>query len=169
MSLLTTSAASIHQVGAAAALAGSSPRRGSATTGWRTGLWTSRDIAANLMLSGGRLIEQHTIRTTRSIDQATDNAVRLKDVCVIGSGLTSIANIITSRLARREFPDGLPLDEKGKLAPDAPEKAQAYYSHIRAITVMNRFLAADAIGFTPNVNFNILRSYRPGTFFRLFT
>ena len=34
---------------------------------------------------------------------------------------------------------------------------------------LNRALAAAAIGLTPRVNFNILRSYRPGTAFRLFT
>jgi hypothetical protein len=35
--------------------------------------------------------------------------------------------------------------------------------------MLNRAFAAGAIGFTPRVNFNILRSYRPGTIFRLFT
>src|SRR5262245_26305284 len=98
MSLLTTSAASIHQLGAAAALVGGPGKYG---------------VAANTMLAGGWLIEQHTLRTQRHLDQETDNAVRLKDLAVIGSVLTNIGAIAAGRLVRGD------LDAEGHLAADA--------------------------------------------------
>ena len=165
MSLLTTSAASIHQLGAAAALVGD-PQRPGAQDGR---LWSTYDVAANTMLAGGWLVEQHTLRTQRHLDQATDNAVRLKDFAVIGSALTNLATVAAGELVKREFPQGLPLDAEGHLPPDAPRRGKRYYRWFTAMQVLNRGFAAAAIGFTPRVNFNVLRSYRPGTIFRLFT
>jgi hypothetical protein len=167
MSLLTTSAASIHQLGAAAALAGGRP----GTTGHAgaKGLWSRYDIAANTMLAGGWLIEQHTLRTQRHLDQATDDAVRLKDLAVIGSTLTNIATIAVGLFVKRDFPQGLPLDAEGNLTSDASRRGERYYRCFTVMKMLNRAFAAGAIGFTPRVNFNILRSYRPGTIFRLFT
>ena len=166
MSLLTTSAASIHQLGAAAAFTGAPRPPGPGTT--VTGLWRKYDVAANAMLTGGWLIEQRTLRK-HHIDQATDDAVKVKDLAVIGSALTNIASIAVSQLVKREFPQGLPLDGEGRLVAAASPRGKRYYEYVRALRVMNRAFAAGAIGFTPRVNFNILRSYRPGTIFRLFT
>jgi hypothetical protein len=56
MSSLTTSAASIHQLGAAAALAGGLPS--AARRAGARGLWSRYDVAANTMLTGGWLIER---------------------------------------------------------------------------------------------------------------
>ena len=165
MSLLTTSAASIHQLGAAAALVGGPQRPRSDTTG----LWGTYDVAANTMLAGGWLVEQHTLRTERHLDQATDNAVRLKDVAVIGSALTNLATIAAAQLVEREFPKGLPLDAEGHLASGASRHGKRYYRAFTAMKILNRGFAAAAVGLTPGVNFNVLRSYRPGTIFRLFT
>ncbi|WP_433061204.1 hypothetical protein [Dactylosporangium sp. CS-033363] len=161
MSLLTTSAASIHQLGAAAALVGG-PQRGK-------GLWGRFDLAANAMLAGGWVIEQHTLRTQRHLDRPTDDAVRLKDFAVAGSALTNLAGIAAGQLVEREFPQGVPLDEDGNLAPETSARGQRYYRWYTAMRTLNRTFAAAAIGFTPRVNFNVLRSYRPGTVFRLFT
>lgn len=155
MSLLTTSAASIHQLGAAAALAG--------------GRRSRYDVAANTMLAGGWLIEQHTLRTQHHLDQTTDDAVRLKDLAVVGSALTNIATIAAGQLVRREFPQGLPLDAEGNLTSEASRRGERYYRCFTVMKTLNRAFAAAAIGFTPRVNFNILRSYRPGTIFRLFS
>jgi hypothetical protein len=170
MSLLTTSAASIHQLGAALAFNGGPRPRDLSTTaraGGR-GLWSRYDVAANAMLAGGWLIEQHTLRK-HHIDQATDDAVKVKDLAVIGSALTNIASIAVRQLVKREFPQGLPLDAEGRLTADASAHGTRYYEYITALRMLNRAFAAGAIGFTPRVNFNILRSYRPGTIFRLFT
>ena len=167
MSLLTTSAASIHQLGAAAALAGGRPS--AAGGAGARGLRSRYDVAANTMLAGGWLIEQHTLRTQRHLDQATDEAVRLKDLAVIGSALTNIATIAVGQLVKREFPEGLPLDPEGNLTSDASRRGERYYRCFTVMKMLNRAFAAGAIGFTPRVNFNILRSYRPGTIFRLFT
>ena len=127
------------------------------------------DVAANTMLAGGWLIEQHTLRTQRHLDQATDDAVRLKDLAVIGSALTNIATIAAGQLVKHEFPQGLPLDAEGNLTSDASERGKRYYRCFTVMKMLNRAFAAGAIGLTPRVNFNILRSYRPGTIFRLFT
>ncbi|AWS43488.1 hypothetical protein DKM19_21020 [Streptosporangium sp. 'caverna'] len=121
------------------------------------------------MLTGGWLIEQHTLRTQRHLDQATDDAVRLKDLAVIGSAFTNIATVATGQLLKREFPQGLPLDAEGNLTSDASPRGKRYYRYFTVMRTLNRAFAAGAIGFTPRVNFNILRSYRPGTIFRLFT
>ncbi|WP_433296700.1 hypothetical protein ACQPZQ_16730 [Pseudonocardia sp. CA-142604] len=171
MSLLTTSAASIHQLGAAAAFVGGPqpPDPGATGRARAGGLWSGFDVAANAMLVGGWLIEQHTLRTERHLDQATDDAVRLKDLAVIGSALTNIAAIAASQLVKREFPQGPPLDAEGNLAAAASRRGKRYYEWFMALKILNRALAAGAIGFTPRVNFNVLRSYRPGTIFRLFT
>jgi hypothetical protein len=62
MSLLTTSAASIHQLGAAVAFNGG-PRPPSPSAAGRAGvrvLWSRYDVAANAMLAGGWMIEQRT-------------------------------------------------------------------------------------------------------------
>ena len=171
MSLLTTSAASIHQLGAAAALVGGSrpPDPGATGRAGARGLWSGYNVAANAMLTGGWLIEQHTLRTHRHLDQATDDAVRLKDLAVIGSALANIASIAASQLVKREFPQGPPLDAEGHLAADASRRGKRYYECFTVLKMLNRAFAVGAIGFTPRVNFNILRSYRPGTIFRLFT
>jgi hypothetical protein len=167
MSLLTTSAASIHQLGAAAALAGGRP--GTAGHAGARGLLSRYDVAANTMLAGGWLVEQHTLRTHRHLDQVTDDAVRLKDLAVIGSALTNLATIAAGRLVQREFPQGPPLDAEGNLTPDASRRGERYYRCFTVLKMLNRAFAAGSIGFTPRVNFNILRSYRPGTIFRLFS
>lgn len=121
------------------------------------------------MLAGGWLIEQHTLRTQRHLDQATDDAVRLKDLAVIGSTLTNIATIVAGQLIKREFPQGLPLDSEGNLTSDASRRGERYYRCFTAMKMLNRAFAVGTIGFTPRANFTILRSYRPGTIFRLFT
>jgi hypothetical protein len=167
MSLLTTSAASIHQLGAAAALAGGRPS--TAGRAGIKGLWSRYDVAANTMLAGGWLIEQHTLRTQHHLDQATDDAVRLKDLAVVGSALTNIATMAAGQLVRREFPQGLPLDAEGNLTSEASRRGERCYRCFTVMKTLNRAFAAGAIGFTPRVNFNILRSYRPGTIFRLFS
>nr|WP_157554686.1 hypothetical protein [Herbidospora sakaeratensis] len=166
MSLLTTSAASVHQLGAAAALVGS-PQPPETDGAGR--LWSRYDVVANTMLTGGWLIEQHTLRTQRHLDHATDAAVRLKDLAVVGSAVTNIATIATAELLQREFPKGLPLDDEGHLTPDASPQGRRYYRWYTLMRRLNRVFAGGAIAFTPRVNFNILRSYRPGTIFRLFT
>lgn len=170
MSLLTTSAASIHQLGAAVAFNGA-PRPPGPSAGGRAGargLWSRYDVAANMMLAGGWMIEQRTLRK-HHIDQATDDAVKVKDLAVIGAALTNIAGVAVSQLVKREFPQGLPLDVEGHLTADASTRGKRYHEYITALRMLNRAFAAGAIGFTPRVNFNILRSYRPGTIFRLFT
>ena len=170
MSLLTTSAASIHQLGAALAFNGG-PRiadPGATARASVGGLWSRYDVAANLMLAGGWMIEQRTLRK-HHIDQATDDAVKVKDLAVIGAALTNIASVVVSQLVKREFPQGLPLDADGHLTADASTRGKRYHEYITALRMLNRAFAAGAIGFTPRVNFNILRSYRPGTIFRLFT
>ena len=105
------------------------------------------------MLAGGWLIEQHTLRTHRELDTATEAAVRDKDIAVAGAMLTSVANLFVTGLMKRD-------------SPAAAERYELYFSLMRPL---NRALAAVAIGLTPRVNFNILRSYRPGTAYRLFT
>jgi hypothetical protein len=78
MSLVSTTAASIHQLGAAAAL-----RR--------------RGLLPTLVMSAGWLVEQHTLRTTKRLDTQTNRAVALKD-CMVASALA--AGLIAT-LARR--------------------------------------------------------------------
>ena len=63
VSLLTTSAASIHQLGAAAAFA--APAQEVESNGkvrvirdW----WSTHEAVANAIMAGGWIIEQHTIR-----------------------------------------------------------------------------------------------------------
>jgi hypothetical protein len=73
------------------------------------------------------------------------------------------------RVVKREFSQGLPLDAEGNLMSDAPRRGERCYRCFTVMKMLNRAFAAGAIGFTPRVNFNILRSYRPGTIFRLFT
>ncbi|MFC6082112.1 integrase core domain-containing protein [Sphaerisporangium aureirubrum] len=169
--LLTTSAASIHQLGAAAALVGGREglRASEAGHAGGRGLWSRYDVAANTMLAGGWLIEQHTLRTQRHLDQATDDAVRLKDLAVIGSALTNIATVAAGQLVKHEFPQGLPLDAEGNLASGASRRGKRYYRWFTVMKRLNRAFAAGAIGLTPSVNFKVLRSYRPGAIFRLFT
>ena len=172
MSFLTTSAASIHQLGAATAVArrsdarlAAAAREGGTVTSW----WTRSDAIANLMLSSGWLIEQHTLRTHRELDSATEAAVRGKDVAVAGTMLTNVANLVVTGLMKRRFPDGIPVAEDGAPSRQAPAAAERYWRYFRVMRPLNRALAAVAIGLTPRVNFNILRSYRPGTAWRLFT
>lgn len=169
MSLLTTSAASLHQLGAAATLSGRSTVQGRrdgirVITSW----WSTSSALANVMMAAGWVIEQHTIRTRRRIDRQTDDAVRLKDTCVVGAAVTNVANMVVNRLMRREFPHGIPLTDAGELRGDVPgaSKYQRYYG---VTSALNRAFAAGAIAFTPAVNFRVLRSYRPGTIYRLFT
>jgi hypothetical protein len=169
MSLLTTSAASLHQLGAAATLSGRSTVRarrdgGRVVTTW----WSTGSALANALMAAGWMVEQHTIRTKRRIDRETDDAVRLKDICVIGAAVTNVANVVADRLMRREFPHGIPLTDAGELRTDVPgaSKYQRYYG---VTTVLNRAFAAGAIAFTPAVNFRVLKSYRPGTVYRLLT
>jgi hypothetical protein len=83
MSLLTTSAASIHQLFAAAALAGppSSPVDValSANGEERTinSFWSRYEIVADILLSAGWLIEQHTLRK-HDLDPETNMRVAIK-------------------------------------------------------------------------------------------
>ena len=172
MSLLTTSAASIHQLGAAAAVArrsdatlAAAARDGGTVKSW----WTRADAIANLALSGGWLIEQHTLRTHRKLDSATEEAVRGKDIAAAASMLTNVANLVVTGLMKRRFPDGIAVAKDGSPSRQASAAAERYWLYFRLMRPLNRALAAAAIGLTPRVNFNILRSYRPGTGWRLFT
>ena len=77
--------------------------------------------------------------------------------------------IIRLAIAKREFPNGVPVDANGELAPDAPRGAEKYERYFKLSRLLNLGLVAGAIGFTPFVNFDILKSYRPGSLYRLFT
>lgn len=171
MSLLTTSAASIHQIGAAAAFSNPTQDVDTDDTGQHVlrDWWSSREVIANAIMAGGWLIEQHTIRKNPNLDRVTNDAVRTKDVCVAGAILTCLANIIVGRLAKRKFPDGVPVDANGELTEDAPPDAARYQRYLKLTRRLNRAFVIGAIGFTPFVNFDILKSYRPGSLYRLLT
>jgi len=65
MSLLTTSAASLHQLGAAAAFAGSAQHAPADGNRRLMKDWVSPHLPlANALMSGSWLVEQHTIRRT---------------------------------------------------------------------------------------------------------
>ena len=80
-----------------------------------------------------------------------------------------MANMIVAHVAKREFPNGVPITTTGELSPNAPPSAAKYQRYFSLMGLINRAFVAGAIGFTPFVNFDILKSYRPGTFYRLFT
>lgn len=157
----------MHQLGAAAAVAdiflqnGTSPKPGEATKS----LWSKRKVIANLMMAAGWMIEQRTIRK-RHIDRETNDAVTMKDLCVVGAAITNVANIVADQMMKRKFPEGIPGANDESMPAEAAAKYRRYFE---VTTVLNRIFAAGAIGFTPFVNFNVLRSYRPGTLYRLFT
>jgi hypothetical protein len=88
---------------------------------------------------------------------------------VVGTVLTNMANLVVTGLMKRSFPDGIPVAENGAPSRQAPAAAERYWRYFRVMRPLNRVLAAAAIGLTPRVNFNILRSYRPGIVYRLFT
>jgi hypothetical protein len=175
MSLLTTSAASIHQLFAAAALAGP-PKSAVDATPSANGegkaikdLWSRYEIVADTLLSAGWLIEQHSIRTGHDIDTETNKSVAIKDVCVAGVMVSNIANIIIDHMFKRAMPEGVRLTSDGELPSDAPADARKLWQYFKTMKFVNRVFVVGAIGFTPLVNFNILKSYRPSTMFRLFT
>jgi hypothetical protein len=174
MSLLTTSAASIHQLFAAAALAGppSSPVDValSANGEERTinSFWSRYEIVADILLSAGWLIEQHTLRK-HDLDPETNMRVAIKDICVAGVMVSNIANIIADQMFKRAMPEGVCLTSAGELRNDAPADAQKFWQYFRAMKIVNRIFVAGAVGFTPLVNFSVLKSYRPSTLYRLFT
>lgn len=172
MSLLTTSAASIHQLAAAAAFVGppsddlfSEKEEGKVIKSW----WSGYSAIANTILSAGWIIEQHTLRTKHHLDQETDEAVRTKDVCVVGAMLTNVANIVADQMAKRAFPEGVRMTSTGEISPGTASRAEKYQRYFKVMKTLNRAFVAGVIGFTPFVNFNVLRSYRPGTIYRLFT
>ena len=174
MSLLTTSAASIHQLSSAAALAGP-PRAPIARSDFAEGgaptvrhLWSAYGAAANTLLSAGWFIEQRTLRK-RNLDRSTNAGVTTKDVCVAGAMLSNVGAIVADQMLRREFPAGIPVTRSGELDPSSSPRAVAYYKYFKAAKLVNRLCVLGAIGFTPIVNFNVLKSYRPGTMYRLFT
>lgn len=176
MSLLTTSAASLHQVAAAAALAGP-PRRlsiagiaseqeqGRAMARW----WRWYTAIANVLLSAGWLVEQHTLRSQRHLDRATNNAVRVKDICVAGAMFTAIAGITVDQIKKRTSPEDTRAMVVGKRAPEGHAWTGRSWRFFNALPLLNLVCVAGAIAATPVVNFNILKSYRPGTIYRLFT
>jgi hypothetical protein len=175
MSFLTTSAASIHQLFAAAAFAGP-PASPVDTTPSANGegktikdLWSRYEIVADTLLSAGWLIEQHTIRTEHDIDPETNRSVAIKDVCVAGVMASNIANIIIDHMFKRAVPEGVRLTSDGELPSDAPADARKLWQYFKTMKIVNRVFVAGAIGFTPLVNFNILKAYRPSTLYRLFT
>lgn len=176
MSLLTTSAASIHQLGAAAAFAGPPnsssgdvlPSEGDGSPVVRS-LWSRYEIIANVVMSVGWLVEQHTLRTTHDLDAETNRRVSLKDICVAGAMLTNLASIVVDQLFKRECPEGVRLEPSGALPAGTPARAKALWRCFNALKLVNRGFVGGAIGFTPLVNFGVLKSYRPGTIYRLFT
>jgi hypothetical protein len=168
--LLTTSAASLHQLGAAAAFAGSARHAPTDGNGRLRRDWGSRHLAlANALMSGGWIVEQHTIRKNRDLDPVTNDAVRTKDLCVAGALVTTIAIVVVGLMARRAFPAGVVVDAAGDPPPGTPRAAERYQRSLKLLRVLNRAFVAGAIAFTPFVNFDILESYRPGTLYRLFT
>lgn len=170
MSLLTTSAASIHQLGAALAFGDSAQLRKTdgdhlAITTW----WNWRIAIANATMAAAWVIEQRTIRKNPRLDRVTNDAVRTKDMCVIGATITNVANVIVGQLAARKFPKGVPVTLGGELLSQAPPGARKYQRYFQVMAPLNRAFVAGAIGFTPFVNFDILKSYHPGILYRLFT
>jgi hypothetical protein len=175
MSLLTTSAASIHQLFAAAALAGPPSTVGNTTAERTDGtrnvkrFWSRYEVVASTLLSVGWLIEQRTLRTHRDLDPQTNMMVAIKDICAAGVMLSNIANIVADQALNRELPEGVRLTSAGELPADATAKEKSFFRYFNTMRIANRIFVAGAIGFTPLVNFNILRSYRPSTIYRLFT
>src|ERR1700754_2648666 len=174
MSLLTTMAASIHQVSSAAALAGppEAPIARSQTADAEPRsikqFWSGYDAVTNPLLSVGWLIEQRTLRK-QNLDSGTNSRVAIKDICVAGAMLSNIGNMVADQMLKREFPDGIPVTPSGELDPEASARSVAYFKYFAAAKLVNRLCVAGAIGFTPLVNFNVLKSYRPGIMYRLFT
>jgi hypothetical protein len=175
MSLLTTSAASIHQLFAAAALAGppSSPANETLSSNGDgqtiKSLWSRYEIVADVLLSAGWLIEQHTLRTTHDLDPETNKRVAIKDICVVGVMATNIANIAIDQMFKRAAPEGLRLTSAGDVPDDSSADARQLCQYSKTMKIVNRIFVAGAIGFTPLVNFSVLKSYRPSTLYRLFT
>jgi hypothetical protein len=168
MSLLTTSAASIHQLAAAAAFAGPPPRpsidalssgreEGEVVKNW----WGKYNAITNILLSAGWMIEQHTLRTKRHLDQETEGAVRTKDVCVVGAMITNVANVIADQMMKHEFPDGVCVTAKGALSPDMPAGVGTYLGFFKVIGMLNRAFVAGAVAATPFINFALFNEYKP--------
>lgn len=174
MSLLTTSAASIHQLFAAAALAGPPLSIGKSTTEKTGGtrnvkhFWGRYQVVANTLLSAGWIIEQHTLRA-KHLDPQTNMMVAIKDICVAGAMLSNIANIIADQALKRELPEGVRLTSTGGLQDGATDTEKSFFRYFNIMKAVNLLFVAGAVGFTPLVNFNVLKSYRPSTIYRLFT
>jgi hypothetical protein len=83
--------------------------------------------------------------------------------------VSNIANIIADQMFKRAMPEGVCLTSAGELRNDAPADAQKFWQYFRAMKIVNRIFVAGAVGFTPLVNFSVLKSYRPSTLYRLFT
>jgi hypothetical protein len=148
MSFLTTSAASIHQLGAATAVArrpdetlAAAAREGATVKSW----WTRSDAIADVMLSGGWLIEQHTLRTHRALDTATERAVRGKDIAVAGAMLTSVANLVVTGLMKRDFPEGIPVAGNGAPSRQAPAAAERYWRYLARRRKNNAVLSVTGV------------------------
>jgi hypothetical protein len=121
------------------------------------------NVPAHLAFGATWLYERHML-TKLHLDAHTQSLVAIKDMLVLGSFVTGIANIAVGKRLAREFPAGV--------AKPEIEGAQAailakYRRYFKVMGPLHRVLLGATIAIGPAIGFGVIRSARRGFLTRL--
>lgn len=113
------------------------------------------NIPAHILFTATWAIEKSAIRALHT-DQRTKELVRVKDILVKGAFIAGIANVIAGKMIQRDFPDGVPVNDKETTDP----KLQAYRRYYRVMGPLHVTLLAGSLAIGPFLVGAIIRSQK---------
>lgn len=121
------------------------------------------NVPAHLALGATWLYERRML-TKLHLDTHTQSLVAIKDMLVLGSFVTGLANVAVGRRFAREFPRGVPITniegEKGAVIAK-------YRRYFKVMGPLHLALVGATIAIGPAIGFGVVRSARRGFLGRL--
>lgn len=118
------------------------------------------DVAAHVVFTATWLHGRAVIKSCPHRSFCTERLVTIKDMLVGGALVTGLANAIAGKIMARKFPQGVPIDANGDLAPNAPKEAAKFVRFFRIVGPINQAFVAGSIAIGPALTFSILRTAR---------
>jgi uncharacterized membrane protein len=121
------------------------------------------NVPAHLIFAGTWLYERKELSKLH-LDHKTQTLVAIKDMLVLGSFVTGVANVMVGRRLSREFPNGKPLAGMENRKDEILAKYRRYF---KVMGPVHRVLLGGSIAIGPAITFGVIRSSRRGFLTRL--
>src|SRR5580692_318542 len=112
------------------------------------------NVPAHLAFGATWLYERRMLGKLH-LDAHTQSLVAVKDVLVLGSFVTGLANVAVGKRLAREFPNGVPTKEIEGAKDAVLEKYRRYF---QVMGPLHRVLLGATIAIGPAIGFGVIRS-----------